>query len=86
MLLVSIELCDAGLEAGEQVTRLEVPHVDSGDLGDANVAMGADEGGYGRNGGEGSGEVHGGGCLCCLLNGIREYSVVVVKRVTSVSQ
>jgi hypothetical protein len=63
VLVVSVEAGDAGLEGCEQVTGLEIPHVDSGNLGNAKGAMGADEWGNSRDGGKSSGEVHGGGCI-----------------------
>lgn len=53
----SLDLSNASLQVGKQVTGLEVAHVDTSDLGQSHTAMGTDEWGDGRNGGE-CGEVH----------------------------
>jgi len=48
----NLDLSNAGLKIGEQVTGLEVTHVDTSNLGQSHTAMGTDEWGDGRNGGE----------------------------------
>jgi hypothetical protein len=52
-----LDLSNASLEVGKQVTGLQVAHVDTSDLGQSHSAMGADEWGNSRNSGE-CGEVH----------------------------
>jgi hypothetical protein len=51
------DLSNASLEVGKQVTGLQVAHVDTSDLWKTHAAMGADQWGDSRNGGE-CGEVH----------------------------
>jgi hypothetical protein len=53
----SLDLGDASLKVGKQVSRLQVSHVDSGDLGQSHTTMGADQWGNSRNGGK-CGEMH----------------------------
>lgn len=53
----SLDLSNASLEVGKQVTRLQIPHVDTSDLGQTHTTMGTDEWGNSRNSGE-CGEVH----------------------------
>lgn len=53
----SLDLSNASLEVGKQVTGLQVAHVDSGNLGQSHAAMSADKGGNSRDSGK-CGEVH----------------------------
>ena len=48
----SLDLSNASLKVGKQVTSLQVAHVDTSDLGQSHTAMGADEWGNSRNSGE----------------------------------
>jgi hypothetical protein len=62
----SLDFSNAGLEAGKQVTGLQVSHVDSGDLGQSHATMGADERGNSRNSGE-----------CREVHAVRGFVVVL---------
>jgi hypothetical protein len=53
----SLDLGDASLKVGKQVTRFQVSHVDTGDLGQSHTTMGADQWGNSRNSGK-CGEMH----------------------------
>ena len=57
MCVSSPDLGDASLKVGKQVTRLQVSHVDTSDLGQSHTTMGADQWGNSRNGGK-CGEMH----------------------------